>query len=377
MAEQKIYSAWYFRSALIIGLVLFFGIHFFYDPYRVVQSIASSSETHALRVGDPEVRLAVLTDVKPGALYRAAVNVAWDSVEAAGPPYKNARVVFASYDKRGHWIPSPHSVCGVIGSGEDSFEAVLPIPEGAASTRLSFQHLGLSGWIRLDHFSLQQVELKRSTPFIFRALQIVWGFLAIWAVCNLRLWNRASGIAVILVAGLITVGMLLPNPLVKGVLEGVDDFIRPVEGGVPAQSSPVSGAIDQASPDRITVALQSKRSSIANWVQVLDVKILSHAGLFLFLGIVCGIYFLRRRPGGRGLLPFLTGGIVFAMAAELLQVTELTRKVRADDIGVNVTAWLIGLVAVALMARGLGRRTEDGGRKTDDTGYAKTEDVGA
>lgn len=335
---------------VIAGLLLFIATHFFYDPYRVIESVASSNQTHVLKVGDPEVRLVVLSNVNPEALYRAAVDVAWDSVEAAGPPYMNARVIFASYNQLGHWIPSPHSVCGVIGSGEGSFEAVLPIPEGAASTRLSFQQLGLSGWIRLDAFSLQQVELSRATPIIFRTLQMVWGFLAIWAVWRLRLWNRVSGVAVILAAGLITVGMLLPNPLVKDVLEGVDDVIRPGEVSAPAQTSPVSGAIEQTSSDRITVALQSKRNSFANWVQVLDVKILSHAGLFLFLGLLCGIYFLRRNLGGRGLLPFLTGGIVFAVAAELLQVTELTRTVRVFEIAVNVIAWLIGFITVFLIA---------------------------
>ena len=64
------------------GLLLFVAIQFFYDPYRVIETIASSQEMRELEPGDPDERLAVLSDVKPGEQYRVAVKVLWGSVEA-------------------------------------------------------------------------------------------------------------------------------------------------------------------------------------------------------------------------------------------------------------------------------------------------------
>ena len=339
---------------IAMGLLLFVLIHFFYDPYRIIETLASSQERCELQAGDPEVLLAVVSDGKPGIDYRVAARVEWDSVVEGIPDYKRARVIFASYDSKGQWIRSPHGVCGVIGSGQDHFESVLPIPEGAATTRLVFQHLGKAGSFRLDEFSLEQVEFKRSAPVIFRGLQFLWIVVAIYVVWYFRLLNRFAGVAVILVAGLIAVGMLLPGAVLKEVRTDVDDFLRP-EMIASAPSSSSTGtrevAIEHDTPARGLEDIRSERIYIADWFRHLDLNTLGHAGLFLLFGLVCGVYFNVGSNTWFYILRIFAGGVVFALSAELLQVTELTRSVRISDIGVNILGWLTGLLAVTLVFR--------------------------
>ena len=336
-------------AMIMLGLLLFVAVHFFYDPYVVIESIASSKEIYELQAGDPEVRLVVLSGVTPGIHYRVAVRVAWDSVEAGTPPYKRARIVFASYDKNGRWVPSsPHGVCGVIGSGHDSFESVLPIPEGAASTRLAFQHLGRAGFIRLERFSLQQVEFKNSAPVVFRGLQILWFLMAIWAVWHLRLLRRRGGIAVVFVAGLIAAGMLLPGSVVSEVPDRMADLVRPAKTASPSLTGGEDGHRKTEEGRSIVEVVRSERSLVADRLLSVDFNLLGHTGLFLLLGAVCGVCFIDRSVRWHRVVQVFAGGAIYAVAAELLQVTELTRTVGVSDIGVNILGWLTGLFIVAL-----------------------------
>ncbi|MBC8205744.1 MAG: hypothetical protein H8E68_01155 [Kiritimatiellaeota bacterium] len=352
MSNLKKVSSWYFRAIIIIGLLLFVAIHLFYDPYRAVNSIASSTEARVLQAGDPEVRLAVLSDVTPGTDYRVAARVEWDSVVEGSPAYKCARVIFASFDKKGHWIPSHHVLCWFIGSGQGHFESIFSVPDSAASTRLVFQHLGKAGSFQLDQFSLEQVKIKRSAPAIFRALRVIWAVMAIWVAWYFRLWNRLSGLAVILVAGLIAIGMLLPSPVLNEVRDDVDDFLRPVTiASLPSSISNQVTAIDRDTLKEAVEVIRTERVFIADWFRGLDLHRLGHAGLFLLLGATCGVCFNVHSNGWIYVLRIFVGGMGYALAAELLQVTELTRTVRASDFGVNALGWLVGLIVVGLMIR--------------------------
>lgn len=338
----------------MVTLVLFvFALfHFFYDPYNA-ESIAESTDSVELLPGDPDVRLAVLTDVKPGTEYRIAAKVDWKSVEAGEKPWKTARIVFFSFNKQGRWIPAPHEVCCVTGSGKDSFETVLSIPEGAASTRLIFQHRGKTGSVRLKRFSLQQMDFKKSAPWVFRGLQTVWFLIAGWTIWHLRLLRRWSGMAVVLVAGMIAAGMLIPGEVVHEAPDRMADLVRPVETPDLVASSAPAKDKDKghkaAAESWAGEVVQNGRKLLAEEVSKWDFHILGHAGLFLLLGVVCAVFFRIPFKDWSGVLVVFAGGGVYAIAVELLQVTELTRTVRFSDVGVNVLGWLAGLIAIFLL----------------------------
>lgn len=357
---------WHLKTGIAAVLFVFALVHFFYDPYTVTESIAASTDEYELRPGDPEVRLAVLPDVKPGEVYKVTAQAAWGSVEAGSPSYKQPRVVFLNYNKQGRWIPSPFSVCGVKGSGKDSFETVLSVPEGAVSTRLVFQHRGKTGWIRLFRFSLQQVALKKSAPMVFGGVQAVWFLVAGWTIWRLRLMRRWAGIAVVLVAGLIAAGMLLPGKVVRAAPDQMADFVRPAQieevslsaRALASAGGQMSEVRDQGKlktaekvESRAGEVVQDGRRLLAREIDRLNFNLLGHVGLFLLLGATCGVCFNVRSNRWVYVLRVFAGGVVYALAAELLQVTVLTRNVQCSDIGVNVLGWLIGLALVALFAR--------------------------
>lgn len=157
--------------------------------------------------------------------------------------------------------------------------------------------------------------------------------------------------------GLIAVGMLLPSPVLNGARSDVDDFLRPeTVASSPTTTGSQIVTIEHDNPGRGMEVIRTERIFIADWFRQLDLNMLGHAGLFLLLGITCGVCFNIRSNSWTYVLRIFLGGVVFALAAELLQVTELTRSVRISDVGVNILGWLTGLLVVALFVRRLGRK---------------------
>jgi len=360
---MKLKPSNWFKITIALGLLLFVAVHFFYDPYRVVETIASSGELRELEPGDPEERLVVLSDVRPGTQVRVTTRVAWESVEAGASLYKTARVVFVCYDESDRWIVAPPTVCSVTGSGRRSFHALFSIPEGAVSARLIFKHRGVAGNFQMSWFSLERVDVKPVTPGFLRGLQILWVGLVCWAGWVLRLFRRRGGWAVVLVAVLIAGGMVLPNSVIKEVPRQAADWVRPENNG---QRSEVKGQwsedgfrlVEHNSSERggkteekVAEVVQKERSRIADRILDFKCKRWAHISLFLLLGMVCGRCFFKGNFRGRRALQVFACGLIYALAAELLQVTALTRSVRASGFGVNALGWLTGLVVVALMVR--------------------------
>jgi len=81
------------------------------------------------------------------------------------------------------------------------------------------------------------------------------------------------------------------------------------------------------------------------------VRFWGHAGLFMLLGIAAGLVAWGGHPGKRPLLLALAGGMLYAVAAELLQVTTISRTVRLYDIGINAAGLAAGVLAVAVGRR--------------------------
>lgn len=346
-----------FFIALAAVLLLFAAVHFFHDPFRVIAPVAESMEERVLQAGEPAQVLAIVQDAQPGAWYRATATVEWRAVQADTPDWRTARVVLGSHDVQGRWIPAHHVLCSLTESGQARFMDEFKLPDGVAQARMTLQHMGLDGWIALRSFSLDEVERNPVNRWLYPLLRLAWLCVAGWGIWLFGLVRTPSGYPVIVMAGLIAVTMLIPQPAVRETHGLVADVVRPPEIIVAEVADPAPG-ITPARPKEVVTSpppererrVRDFRVASAQWVRGLDIHFWGHLGMFMVLAVLTGIHFRRRRES----VPWsmlLVGGVVYAVAAELLQATEITRSVRAWDIGISSMGWLVGSLTSSLVIR--------------------------
>ncbi|MDZ4198388.1 MAG: VanZ family protein, partial [Kiritimatiellia bacterium] len=246
---------------------------------------------------------------------------------------------------------SNHGVCSGTGSGSETFTQVFTIPDRAMTVRFELQHLGVAGRMGIESFSVQQVDLRRSTRWVFGGLIGIWFFLAVWSVRKLRLFRRPWGRAVFISAFLIAVGMLLPGRILGDAKSQVADWVQPA--APPATPPP---AVDQSDPAPAPVAplpptaIQTARLRVEQLIRRIDPHLWGHLSFFFLLGVTCGLCFLPKAPPRGLLLRVLLGGLLYSVAAELLQVAELSRSVRIGDVGLNLLGFVVGLAFLCVAA---------------------------
>ncbi len=361
--KKKSRSYFYLSYAAAVGVALLLLVHFLFDPYRVLSNVGSSDQVVEIVAGEAERIIFMLPDVVPGTEYRVKASAQWEGVEKGKEAWRTARLIFAAYNEKGRWIPAPHWVCAADGNGRGTFQEEFTIPQEAAKARLVLQHYGSAGSLRLDSFTVQVVELRSITRWLFSILQVFWFATVAWTALIFRLHRRKCGLGVIIVAGLIAAGMLLPDQVVTTTPGAVADWVATPVVVAPRAPTPATGerrpVVEQdltaERVDRTPGLSRTLRSAVAARIRTVDMRFWGHAGLFMLLGITSVLAAQGGRPERRSLLVALAGGLCYALAAELLQVTTISRTVRLYDIGINAMGLAAGVLAVAVV-RGWRRR---------------------
>lgn len=377
-----------FRISLpALGLMaVLFLLHFFYDPYddvgpdllqirawgdyRVSPWTVSGDSAEIREEGTLLTQVEGKTrgrifcridGVKPGELFRLCGEARSEGIVPGKASWQVGRTSLMYFNEEGRlerW--NYPNAAGVLSgtSGWEPFQLVSEVQGFAAYAKLSVINWGRHGRYEARNLSLIPVRVKHSGPFFFWGAVAALGGLGCFYCRKLSLAGRTWGWAVMLVAGTIFVGVLLPGKVVDGA-PGVTATVmekgaRKVAKAVSAQK--VVPALKPA-PELRSQWVQ-KKNRVVGWVKRQSAHQWGHAGLFFLFGIACGLCFLSAGVPARlytvhhqdalKVLGLIYGLFIFSIAAELIQVVAISRTPGYDDWFLNAYGATAGLLIFVL-----------------------------
>lgn len=289
---------------------------------------------------------------------RLAGSLKTTAVVAGSKSWHRARLVLASYDRSGNWLPAPHHVVSLDGTnGWKRYSEVFRVVSGASELRVSAQLPMAVGTLEVRNLSLVPVESKAAYLYFRIIFLAAWGGLVLWVFLPLicrgcsrsRQWAVAAALLVVLV------GTLVPGWLRKQWQDdsaaALESISRQVAAVQVAAESPAAEAEIVAKPRAPAAALQKQLR------QQIDRHLLTlfKAAHLLFFGILA--VSLAMALAAAPLLDLLVPLGMLAAATEFMQIFISGRTALYDD-------WLIDLAGIGtgLLLAFLWRRM--GGEKT-------------
>jgi len=272
---------------------------------------------------------------------RFAAEVRTAGIVRGTRPWHGARVLLVQHDGAGRALwERPHQLpMADAGEAWQSLQARFFLPAPSARLRIVVGLNQAAG--RLDLRGLSLVALVERPLFVWlrRAVAAAWlglGLLAVAAV--LRAGAGVRGVAVLLVAGGILAGGLLPHSVKGELTELARDWRAQLTTALPAADAPAERPADTPP------AVREGAGPLGFFWMVMHKS--GHVVLFALLTLAAR--WCWPRLDWRLAAAFLA---VFALAAETLQQLTPDRLAHPRDVGFNLAGVVLGLLLAAAIAR--------------------------
>lgn len=291
----------------------------------------------------PGQRIHTLIERAPGArAVHVEADIQADSIHRGDVSWKAGRIAIGFRDDQGREnYRVPHYAAVVEGTKPwNHIRATLLIPEATTRLHLLAQNSGDSGVFSLRSLSLTQYRIRASHPWIVAGLLGLALALGGWIVHTGTLKGHVAGRVTLLLAMIIVMGTLVPQPWIEWGLHRLD---RPepqphsMEHAAPAPSAP--GEIPPP-----TQALTPAASLLKP-----ETHKQTHFILFLALGLSAAV--ACRKAPTLSTRTCLAALILFAGITELLQGISITRTPRLLDWGIDLLGATLGVGLIWWLSR--------------------------
>lgn len=325
-------------------------------------------ETAAVRLeGGPEGVSAIeylIKDPRTWSHLRFSGRIRTEDIRSGEAPWHAARLILFFRDDKGlpHW-EHEHVMCSLVGNQAwQKFSKVFAIPDYAVTAHVCAQNSGVSGTAWVDELSVVAVVRKASEVWWRSLAGILWATVAILCIHSIQLLRRRHGRIILMVAVVIVVGAIWPNPSIK---DAVEKGKASVTRGVIAKKGPSQreNRLESQSAANLQDKELSRQYDAGRDVNVFKTggHVLLFALLSLFASLSCRweCYSIGAHSGAvnggtpvqasrhdfkciiRTIFVLFTGLALFAGATEVLQYLSETRQP-------EIHGWLFDLAGITL-----------------------------
>jgi len=264
-------------------------------------------------------------------LVRLSGIISSQQIKAGKKNWHKGRLLLASLDEHGKWLPVSHEVISLTGNNpEQHYEHIFTISPAAKELRVTIQLNHCTGAMTARELSLRPVSQTPYHPWL------KWSLLTLWLLFLLRMLTPPPGadhgrimkFLVYAVAGLIIVGTFMPSQYKEELKQTVEN-----------QSAPITGIAGK-------IIKQDHQPSELPHDPEYNIDKISHFAIFLLFALL-----RLRLVGPRRIGQVLVEILILAGASELMQLYADGRSALLTDVVIDYSGGLFGIGLAGIIGK--------------------------